>query len=462
MVTGGYSGRFLIGFLSAALLPLGSELAVTAMSLAGYSLWEVLAVATAEVAGQYMYFTVPPAQSALREDMAGALMKVDLKTWKVVAAVPVHDPCWAEPTQDGSTVWVTECGASKVAKVDTKTMKVVAELATGPGPWGARLSYDESKLYVADKGEARGYGQQGRTMTIIDTAASIVSNVVPIGRTTDHVLISPDGNEIWATSNADHGIWIIDSETEEVKQILEMPADGDTHGGTWVRYFADPVNGTGGLGGEVVSAYTGLRGSALVAQRAFLKQERPPAVTVSAAGVFSPATLTLKPGSETTLTFVNSGGTNGKPVQLESQELGIAAFALKPGQRKSVAITVPAAGAPQVALVSDPTKTLRVTIGEQKTAIATPAAGREATIKALNNQFDVKTIAARPGETLKITLVNGDDENHNIVSHGGEISSAVVGGGQTGTFTWTAPVTAGTFTAKCLFHPTMEITFTVG
>jgi DNA-binding beta-propeller fold protein YncE/plastocyanin len=420
-------------------------------------------VGTAEVAGQYMYFTVPPATSALREDMEGSLMKVDLKTWKVVAAVPVHDPCWVEPTQDGSTVWVTECGASKVAKVDTKTMKVVAELATGPGPWGARLSYDESKLYVADKGEARGYGQQGRTMTIIDTAASIVSNVVPIGRTTDHVLISPDGKEIWAMSNADHGIWVIDDETEEVKQIIKMPADGDTHGGTWVRYFADTANGAGGIGGEVVSSYTGLRGTALAAQRAYLKQERPAAVTVTAAGVFSPPTLALKPGSRTTLTFVNGGGTNGKPVQLESKELGVAMFELRPGQRKSVDVTVPAAGSPQVALATDPTKALKVTIGEPKSATtAAPASAvREVAVKALNNQFDVKAISAKPGETIKITLANGDDENHNIVSNGGEITSPTVGGGQTGAFTWTAPATAGTFVAKCLFHPTMEIAFTV-
>lgn len=418
-------------------------------------------VGTAEVAGQFMYFTVPPAQSALREEMEGSLMKVDLKTWKVVSAVPVHDPCWAEPTQDGGTVWVTQCGASKVAKVDTKTMKVIAELATGPGPWGARLSYDESKLYVADKGEARGYGQQGRTMTIIDTAASIVSNVVVIGRTTDHVLISPDGKEIWAMSNADHGIWVIDAETEEVKQVIKMPADGDTHGGTWVRYFTDAGNGANGIGGEVVSSYTGLRGSALAAQRAYLKQERPAPVTVTAAGVFSPATLNLTPGSKTTLTVVNSGGTNGRPVQLQSRELGIAAFELRPGQRKSLDVTVPSSGGAQLGLVSDPSKALQVTIGEQKPAAAAQEGLRKLTLKALNNQFDVKAISARPGETLEITLVNGDDENHNIVSNGGEISSPAVGGGQTGSFTWIAPSTAGTFTAKCLFHPTMEIVFTV-
>jgi hypothetical protein len=69
--------------------------------------------------------------------------------------------------------------------------------------------------------------------------------------------------------------------------------------------------------------------------------------------------------------------------------------------------------------------------------------------------------APRPGETIKTTLANGDDENYNVVSNGGEISSPTVGAGQTGSFTWTAPATAGTFVAKRLFHPTMEIAFTV-
>ena|GEM_PF-1014092 len=432
-------------------------------------------VASGEVAGQYMYFTVPAPTSSLREDVEGYLAKVDLKTWKVVGMAPVGDPCWPEPTQDGKYVWVTECGHSKVSKVDTQTMKVVQELSTGPGPWGARLSYDETKLYVADKGEARGYGQQGRTMTIIDTTANIVSNVVVIGRTTDHVLISPDGGEVWATSNADHAIYVVDAETEEVKQIIKMPADGDTHGGTWARYYADPASGPGLLMGEVVSSMTGLRGTALAVQRDLLKN-KPSMITVTAPGTFSPPSLTVKPGESARVTFTSGGGTNSKTIVLESKELGIPVFEIKPGQRKTVEIKAQPAGLGQFASVVDPTKTFKVTFAEPTlpaqpsagTQTVQPAAGaaavagqREITIKTTNNVFDPKTITAKPGEIIKFTLINGDDENHNLVGGEGKMVSPIVGGGQTGTFTWTAPSTTGAFDAICLFHPATKIAFDV-
>ncbi len=424
-------------------------------------------IASGDVDG-FMYVTVPAATSSLRGEMDGVLAKVDLKTWKVVGAAPVLDPIWPEPTHDGKFVWVTLGDASKIAKVDTKTMTVVKEITTGPGPWGAKLSYDETKLYVADKGEASGYGQQGRTMTVIDTLNNIVTNVVPIGRTTDHVLLSPDGKEIWATSNADHGIWVVDTDTEQLKQILKMPADGDTHGGTWVSYHSD---GKGGIWSEVTASYTGLHGSAQKAQNAFLSGERPPIISVTSAGVFSPNTITIAPGSVAKLTFANSSGTNGKPVQLEGKDLGLALFELGTGQRRTVEVKAPAQpGSLQVITPSDPKKALTVVVGDKPAAA--PAAGaaaagaaagpREVTLKALNNKFSVDSLAAKPGETIKIAFTNGDDEPHNIVGGDAGMVSPIAGPGQTISFIWTAPTKAGTYEVICLFHPAMKLPIKVG
>src|SRR3990170_543237 len=146
-------------------------------------------VLSGDIQGKFMYATVPAASAALRGKIDGVLAKVDMTTWKVVGEVPVLDPIWPEVTQDGKIAWVTEGDGQKVKKIDLEKMEVIGEVSTGPGPWGARLSCDESKLYTADKGESAGYGQQGRTSTIIDTKFNIVTNVVPIGRTTDHILL---------------------------------------------------------------------------------------------------------------------------------------------------------------------------------------------------------------------------------------------------------------------------------
>lgn len=107
-------------------------------------------------------------------------------------------------------------------------------IITGPGPWGAPLSYDNTKLYTADKGEGPGYNQMGRTATIVDLQTMGVTNVVPIGITTDHAILSPDGKEVWFTSNAGHNIHVMDATTEKITTVIQDPADGDIHGGIFV------------------------------------------------------------------------------------------------------------------------------------------------------------------------------------------------------------------------------------
>src|SRR3990172_4242065 len=226
-------------------------------------------VLSGDIQGKFMFATVPAASAALRGKIEGVLAKVDMEKWKVVGEAPVLDPIWPEVTQDGKIAWVTEGDGQKVKKIDLEKMEVIGEVSTGPGPWGARLSCDESKLYTADKGESAGYGQQGRTSTIIDTKLNIVTNVVPIGRTTDHILLSPDCKYFLANSNADHDIWIYDAETEELVDVVTMPSDGDPHGGTFVQWRAD---GNDGVVGEVVSTLTGLRGSARKTQQELIKR----------------------------------------------------------------------------------------------------------------------------------------------------------------------------------------------
>ncbi|MBI4308104.1 MAG: cupredoxin domain-containing protein [Chloroflexi bacterium] len=416
-------------------------------------------------AGPYVYATVPAPTAALREKVEGYLAKIDTRTWKVVAMAPVGDPIWPEVAADGKTAWVTLGGHSKVAKVDLTTMKVIEEVTTGPGPWGARLSYDETKLYVADKGEAGGYGQQGRTMTIVDTQTNTVSNVVPIGVTTDHIILSPDGKELWATSNAEHAIYVIDADKEERTAIIKMPNDGDTHGSTFVRYYDD---GKGGVAGEVVASFTGLRGSARKAQLAYLRGEQPTLVKVSPPNAFfglpsrfTPDTVTVKPGSAIRLTFVNAGGTSGGTIAVESQAMGFAKVDLKAQQRTTVTWTAPAkASTFEVKNPRDPKGLpLKVVVGE--TSAARPVENKEIALVGNKNQFEPNAIKLKAGERVRIALSNKDDEPHNLVGKDVNIVSSLVKPGGTEKLNLTAPTKPGTYTLVCTIHPSMEIKVTV-
>ncbi len=425
-------------------------------------------VASGDVGGNYMYVTVPAAMASLRGKIAGTLDKVDTTNWKVVGAVPVADPIWVEPTQDGKTGWVTEGDESKVAKVDLGAMKVLDEIRTGPGPWGARLSCDESQLFVADKGEASGYNQNGRTITVIDTKTDSVSDAIPAGRTTDHLVLSPDCKYLVASSNVDHTLSVFDVETHALVQVVKVPNDGDVHAGTFVRWRSD---GKGGVAGEVVSTLTGLRGSARVAQQALLERLKqaisvnilPRNVRAGTGTTFAPGSVNVKPGQRATLSFDYIAGRSAAPITIAPTGSGTANFTLAPGQHKLLTFTAPAKpGTIVFTVVGDAkAKPLSVVVGDTGAA---PTTYHDATLTANGLKFEQKTLTVKVGEQVRFTLVNKDDEKHNFVNaQVGLPKSAApdVGGGKTGSFVWTVPDRPGTYDFICTYHPWMVVKVTI-
>jgi DNA-binding beta-propeller fold protein YncE/plastocyanin len=423
-------------------------------------------VASGDVNGQFMYVTVPAPTAGLREKMEGYLAKINMKTWKVEQAIAMVDPIWPEVSPDGKTAWVTLGGESKVAKIDLEKGVLIDELSTGPGPWGARLSYDGTKLYTADKGEAYGYGQQGRTMTVFDTESNIATNVIPIGLTTDHIILSPDGKELWATSNADHSIVVVDAEREVVIATLPMPNDGDTHGSTFIQYNSD---GKGGVVGEVVSSFTGLRGSARQQQLALLKGGKPQTVMISPRkpSSFNPATLTVKPGADIKISFVNNSGTSGGVGAAESKELGLSRVELKPGERRTISVKAPTQeGDYKVVNPLDPSgKPLVISVKAAAANAPTGATGSIREIKLVSEhiKIDQKEVKVKAGEKVRFVFVNHDDEKHNLVGIGEGLNliSQDVGAGQTSAYEWTATTKVGTYKVVCAYHPAATFTLEV-
>jgi len=422
-------------------------------------------VSTPAPDGSFIVVTVPAPTPQLRDKMDGWLAKIDPKTWKVVGMTPVKDPIWAEVSLDGKFAYVTSGGDARIYKIDLATMKIEGEVQTGPGPWGAKISYDQSKLYTADKGEGPGYNQQGRTSTIIDLQTMGVSKVVPIGLTTDHALLSPDGKEVWYTSNAEHGIYVLDTATNEIKTIIRDPADGDIHGGVWVQYKDD---GNGAVVGEVVADYGGLHGSALAAQQQYVSE---PAITITLGGTgFTQKGVAVPAGQTVRLTIKNVAGTNAGNVSFESPDMGLRPITLGPGQSQEVRWTAPAqVGELTAKTAKGPNSTLAVTV---KQADATPAqaqlqpaagARRTVNINSHNIAFDIASLTVKAGKPVRFVFANGDDEKHNLVGIGEGLNllSPDVPAGQTVTYDWTAPNTPGTYTVICAYHPHMTFSLEV-
>lgn len=417
-------------------------------------------VSTPAPDGSFIVVTVPAPIPGFREKMDGWVGKVDPKNWKVVGLVPMKDPLWAEVTLDGKYAYVTSGGEARVHKINLETMTDEGEVQTGPGPWGARLSYDQTKLYTADKGEGPGYNQQGRSSTVIDLQTMGVVDVIKIGLTTDHALLSPDGKEIWFTSNADHGIYILNTATHEVT-VVKDPADGDIHGGVFVQYKDDAK---GGVVGEVVADYSGLHGSALEAQRKYVSE---PTLTIALSrDGFMQKSVNVQAGQALRLTIKHVGGTSAGKITFQSDELGIKPITLSPGESQEIRWTAPAKPGDLKAKVDkSPNGTLTVTVKQPEAKPATsaqpPSGGPQVvSIKAEHIAWNVKDVTVKAGQPVRFTFTNTDDEIHNLVGLGEGLNllSPDVRPGQTLTYDWNAPLTPGTFKVVCAYH-SQQMTF---
>jgi DNA-binding beta-propeller fold protein YncE len=216
---------------------------------------------------RYLYYSVPPPfRGELVNSVNGWVAKIDMQSWRVVQAIPMKRfPLWTVFSKDGRWAWVSSAAEETVAKIQRGATsrdrdRVVAEVKTGPGPYGLRLSIDDRELWVADKGELG--PKNGATITIVDTETNQVKQTLATNCIrNDHIVISPDGAEMWAACNASHEIVVIDAKTRAITHRIPMPNGGDSHGGVFVQYRG----AAGKVTAEVVSDINGLQGSALAA-----------------------------------------------------------------------------------------------------------------------------------------------------------------------------------------------------
>ncbi len=163
------------------------------------------------------------------------IAKIDPETWEVIDEFPIpgYRPNWAVVDSAKEYIYPIMTSSS-ASKIDINTGEVIWTNGTGIGPYGASLNIDETELWVADKGEAAHH--LGRTITVIDTDSGHAVDTLYGAYKVDHVLLSPNGEEMWATSNGEGRIYIYDAESKDLIKIIDMPGNGDAHGLIWVHY----------------------------------------------------------------------------------------------------------------------------------------------------------------------------------------------------------------------------------
>lgn len=183
------------------------------------------------------------------------MAKIDPETWEVVKEYPLpgYRGTWGTIDSKKQFIYVTMSGSSNVTKINIETGAVVWTSATGPGPFGSTLTANEEEIWVASKGE--GMGEFGRTITVLETGTGRILATLFAAYEMDHVLLSPNGKEIWATSNGEGRILVYDTATREQTHVIDMPEYGDAHGLIWVHYDSEGrsrvVRDQGGFHGGV-------------------------------------------------------------------------------------------------------------------------------------------------------------------------------------------------------------------
>lgn len=175
-------------------------------------------------------------------DLPYWVAKIDPVTWEVVAEYPFrgYRGDWVAIDSAREYLYVPAAGSSNVTKINNKTGEIVWSAATGIGPYGATLTADEKQLWVSNKGEGGGF--IGRTLTVMDVETGRGLATLFSGYQSDHVLLAPNGEEMWVTSNGEGRIYVFDVATREQTHVIDMPGFGDPHGLVWV-YYDEKGNG---------------------------------------------------------------------------------------------------------------------------------------------------------------------------------------------------------------------------
>lgn len=164
--------------------------------------------------------------------------RIDPDTWEVVDEYPYpgYRGDWILIDDASEYIYVPGGGSHSLTKIELATGDIAWHRSTGIGPYGASFNADQSEIWVADKGEANGFF--GRTLTVFDTATGNPLETLFSGYVVDHVLLSPNGREMWTTANGDAQIFVYDAATREQTHVIDMPNWGEPHGLVWVHYDA--------------------------------------------------------------------------------------------------------------------------------------------------------------------------------------------------------------------------------
>ncbi len=198
--------------------------------------------------GKFLYISMGSDTIREGDGYEAAIAKFNLEKGDVTIIEGVgNHPIGIAHTADGKFTYVNDGTNSLTFKIDNATNKVVAKTSAGvAGPYGLRLNWDETELWVIGKGE--GSHNRGGVIAVIDTREfrqyRTFNQPFSLGGSAssiDHGILHPDPavNELWVSNMNGWETIVFDLNTKKVKTYIPNPNGGDTHSGGFVRYDKD-------------------------------------------------------------------------------------------------------------------------------------------------------------------------------------------------------------------------------
>ena len=213
--------------------------------------------------------------------VGGKLVRIDPKTSKVVAELPIGAGSYRGVTSNSKYVWVLNCGSNTLSQIDPATNKVVRTLpmdasqgsegsiaANDEGVWIVthyqpgntsvltRLDPNDGHEVASTKipEDSNGVVVAGGSVWVSNTASGTVSKIdtktnsvtATVATHSQPRFMTVGAGSIWALNQGDGSISRIDLKTNEVTNIAaQTPGGGGDiafgEGSVWVSVFGAPV-----------------------------------------------------------------------------------------------------------------------------------------------------------------------------------------------------------------------------
>ena len=148
---------------------------------------------------------------------ANSVTVLDTATDQIVRTIPVGiDPWRAYASPNGKHMVVPNNGDQTVSVIDTKSHTLVATLPGGTDMTGVNFSNDGKKGYVISRGSSQ--------VSVYDFSALEKTGQLDMGKGArlETASTSPAGTKIYVASSSDNSLYVIDVESDRVKQIKNV------------------------------------------------------------------------------------------------------------------------------------------------------------------------------------------------------------------------------------------------